>query len=238
MLFFFVVVLIEFIVLAGNVRLLKKIKYVTMKVAILIPNSKESLRCPNKNRILRKYTLQWIEKELKDLSSCYDISVYEIRDKKVPVDTSDDISYSYAINSIFVSDINEMKDLLKITDEKIIADVFVLLQLTQPARRAGALKEVLNSVQSHPNRLITSYSVVEFESWRIINDCNWNEYTRHTRKGNQLNVYDGAWYCWQSKEGSQIVFNKDNKKRFIKNIDKLIDVDTPEQLRKRFTILT
>lgn len=207
-----------------------------MNVAILIPNSKESTRCPGKNRVLRSYTLRWIEEELKDLTSHYDVSVYEIRDKSVAVDTSRDSDLSYRIHELYVSNVNEMKDLLKITDVKVMADIFVLLQLTQPVRRLGALKEVLKAVEQYPSKLVTSYSEIEFESWRIIRSGNWNEQVRHSKKGNCLNVYDGAWYGWMSRNGSQIVFNREDSKKFVKNIDQVIDVDYPEQLRNRFTV--
>ena len=65
------------------------------KVKILIPNSKESIRLPNKNRFLRHYTLKWLDEELKDISNDYDIEVIELRNSKVSVDNSSDNQYSY-----------------------------------------------------------------------------------------------------------------------------------------------
>ena len=58
------------------------------RVKVIIPNSKESVRLPNKNRMLRHYTLRWLDDEIKSLSSDYEVEVIELRNSKVSVDTS------------------------------------------------------------------------------------------------------------------------------------------------------
>lgn len=74
------------------------------RIKVIIPNSKESERLPNKNRILRHYTLQWLEDELKTLPKKWKIEVDELRNEKVEVDTTEDCKYSYNVNAVFCPD--------------------------------------------------------------------------------------------------------------------------------------
>ena len=168
------------------------------KVKILIPNSKESFRLPNKNRFLRHYTLKWLDEELKDISNDYDIEVIELRNSKVQVDTSSDNQYSYQIKSLFCPDevSNEMRDLLGWTEKRLESAIIVLLQLTQPIRRRGLLKDALRAINVNDGGLICSYVKQPYnEAWRVIRDDNWDEDMRRLKEP-YLRLYDGALYCW------------------------------------------
>jgi hypothetical protein len=118
------------------------------KVKILIPNSKESVRLPNKNRMLRRYTLEWLDGELKSLDNEYQIEVIELRNSKVAVDTSEDAKLGYQITALFCPDAvsNEMRDLLEWAEMRIESSLIILLQLTQPMRRKGLLKDALRAL--------------------------------------------------------------------------------------------
>lgn len=136
------------------------------KVKILIPNSKESVRLPNKNRLLRHYTLRWLDDELKGLSSDYEVRVMELRNSKVAVDTSEDNKYSYEITPLYCPDesSNDLRDLLAYEalqgfTSDVTIDVTILLQLTQPKRSLGLLERVIKATLSRPDRLTATYTM-------------------------------------------------------------------------------
>ena len=202
---------------------------IIMNVAIIIPNSKESERCKNKNRVLRHYTLDWLARELND-SKSINYNVYEVRDKSVPVDTSNDDRYPYTIHTLWLDGVNDMRVLLDNVDRLIDCDVYVLLQLTQPYRRYGLLHDALHTLSAYPHHLVTSCAIVDFDAWRIIHNGNWQDHIRHASKGNRLCMYDGAIYVWCKSSGVDIVFDYDKTKKFVTNTDRLVDIDYPDQL--------
>ena len=178
-----------------------------MKVEILIPNTKESERLPNKNRVLRKYTLGYLEHELKRVQEhckCMwrgknnlHVQVTELRNLQVPVDTSEDGKYSYEINAVFCPNevSNDMMPLLRWYDTQTNADIIILLQLTQPKRRDGLIVDAVNHLLKRDTELVTSYVTLPFnDAWRICNAActNWNEPMRHNE--NVIKLYDGAIY--------------------------------------------
>lgn len=168
------------------------------KVKILIPNSKESVRLPNKNRMLRRYTLQWIDEELKSLSNEYEVQVIELRNSKVAVDTSEDSKLNYKITPLLCPDevSEEMRDLIGWAEKRLESSVIVLLQLTQPMRRKGLLNDAIKAIMLNDGYLVTSYVKEPYkEAWRVIRADNWAENERGSKEPH-LKLYDGAIYVW------------------------------------------
>lgn len=170
------------------------------QIEIYIPNSKESERLPNKNRLLRQYTLDWLEEELKTLPKDWQVSVLELRNERVKVDTSNDCKLSFTIEPRFAPNeaSHEMQDLLhRMTDNAPQDAIKVLLQLTQPKRRKGLLLDAIKAHLRNPELLTTSFVEQPFEAWRIVRFRNWNEYSRTRKDGQSISLYDGAVYAWR-----------------------------------------
>ena len=205
------------------------------KVKILIPNSKESVRLPNKNRLLRHYTLRWLDDEIKGLSSDYEVRVMELRNSKVAVDTSEDNKYSYEITPLYCPDesSNELRDLL--AHEALhgfASDVTILLQLTQPKRSLGLLERVIKATLSHPDRLTATYTMQPIDLWRVLSPgmSNWQEQIRGDDSRNCLPMYDGAAYGYKDPA---LLWQHDTPKTMLENYKGiLIDVDTIEDYNK------
>ena len=204
-----------------------------LKVKILIPNSKESVRLPNKNRILRRYTLQWLDHEIKSLGNEYEVEVIELRNSKVAVDTSDDHRLGYKITALFCPDevSREMRDLIEWSEDRTESSLIILLQLTQPMRRKGLLKDALRAIRDHDGYLVCSYVRQPFsEAWRVISGNRWNETIRRDKE-QYLDLYDGALYGWQGKN-QRLLWDYEREKRLIYNYTgSLVDVDTIEDYR-------
>lgn len=204
-------------------------------VNIILPNSKESERCPNKNRALRKYTLDWLESEIPTIEDENTIAiVWELRNKNVPVDTTNDTKYTFKINPLFIPDehSNDMRPLMKYTEKYIKGDVNILAQLTQPMRRDGLLKDVVNSVLNDPIKLTVTYAEMRGESWRVIINDNWTEALRSTPEANIIKLYDGALYGWSSDITSKCLWKHNKRKNCVKNTSQVVDIDYPHQLEE------
>ena len=208
------------------------------RVKIVIPNSKESVRLPNKNRMLRHYTLRWLDAELQMLSSDYEIEVIELRNSKVAVDTSEDAKYSYQITPIYCPDevSNEMRDLLAWHAlHGSESDLDIQLLLTQPKRRRGLLEDAIKATLSNPDRLTASYTKQPLDLWRVITPKgdNWQEHIRGDATLNYLPLYDGAIYGYTNPA---LLWQHDKPKTMIENYKgMLIDIDTLDDY-KRFMI--
>lgn len=198
-------------------------------INIIIPNTKESTRLKNKNRMLRDYTLQWLAKEIPTIESQEQIAiVWELRNKNVPVNTENDKQYSFKIYPLFVPDeySNDMKPLLKWCEKRIKGDVNVLLQLTQPLRREGLLSDTITTLDNNPKLLVASYAEVPGERWRIIHDNRWLEEYRNTNESDTIKLYDGSIYAWDTDyKCAACLWNFKQKKSFVKNTEYLVDID-------------
>ena len=204
-------------------------------INIILPNSKESVRFPSKNRYLRDYTLEWLDKEIPSIETGDKIAiVWELRNKNVPVDTDGDKQYSFKIHPLWIPDqySNDMKPLLKYAEKHIKGDVNILLQYTQPARREGLLKDLYESVINSPKKLTVTYAETPLEGWRVIHDNNWSEHFRNTREGRYVKMYDGAGYAWSSDIGSKCLWQHKKKKNCIVNHSYVINIDYPEEYNK------
>ena len=208
------------------------------RVKVIIPNSKESVRLPNKNRMLRHYTLRWLDAELQMLSSDYEVEVIELRNSKVAVDTSEDAKYSYQITPIYCPDevSHEMRDLLAwdaLHGSEV--QIKILLQLTQPRRARGLLERVIKATEANPDRLTATYTKQPLDLWRVITPKgdNWQEHLRGDASLNYLPLYDGAVYGYTN---TSLLWQHDKPKTMIENYKgMLIDIDTLDDY-KRFMI--
>lgn len=202
-------------------------------INLLIPNSKESSRCPNKNRLLRKFTLEYLQRELPLIETEDKIClVWELRNENVPVDDSEDAKYTFKVNPLYIPDkfSEDMKPLLKYAESRIKGDIYVLLQLTQPVRREGLVKDVIDQVIEDSTRLTTTYAEIPGETWRVITNGNWNEALRHKPDASSIKLYDGACYGWSADVGSKCLWQWHRRKNFVKNGEKVIDIDYPQEL--------
>lgn len=202
-------------------------------INLLIPNSKESSRCPNKNRLLRKYTLEYLQRELPLIEAEDKICIiWELRNENVPVDTAGDEKYSFKVNPLYIPDkySEDMKPLLKYAESRIKGDIYVLLQLTQPERREGLVKDVIEKVIDDDTKLTTTYAETHGEAWRVIINENWQEQIRNRPEANTIKLYDGSCYGWSADVGSKCLWQWHKKKNFVKNGEKVVDIDFPEEL--------
>lgn len=207
-----------------------------MKIAIIIPNTKESARLPDKNRILRKYTLEYLNEELERVKDIFGgevvIQIFELRNRKVPVDTSADHKLNFKITPIYCPDkvSGDMKPLLNYFDEISGADLKILLQLTQPKKRALLIADVIKEAISGDERLITSFVNLPFEKWRILNPdlTNWNEAIR--KEECSFNLYDGAIYGY--RESAQLWAHDKEKKMILNYKGAVMDIDFKEDLER------
>ena len=236
-----------------------------MKVEIVIPNTKESERLPNKNRILRKYTLDYLEHELKRVQEhckCLwrgknnlRVEVVELRNENVAVDTSEDAKYSFEIKPMFAPNeaSHDMQPLMAWYDANTNADVVIQLQLTQPKRREFLIVDAVNHLLERDTELVTSYVTLPFnDAWRICNPQtnNWNEAMRH--KENVIKMYDGAIYGYvhfgddttqsdyfkvkTENRNSNLLWNFERDKYMIENYrGDVTDIDYKHQLEKFLT---
>ncbi len=205
-----------------------------MKIDILIPNSKESVRLPNKNRILRRYTLEYLNEELERVKEIFGdevvIRIIELRNRKVPVDTSADHKLNFKITPLYCPDevSGDMKPLLQYFDAISNSDYKILLQLTQPKKRALLIADVIKEALSGEERLITSFVNLPFEKWRILNDelSNWHEEIR--KEDSSFNLYDGAIYGFKN---SGLLWAHQKEKKMILNYKgAVMDIDFKEDL--------
>lgn len=207
-----------------------------MNIDVVIPNTKESARLPNKNRILRHFTLEYLNEELKRVKDVFaeDIAVriVELKNRKVSVDTSEDNKLNFKIHSIFCPDevSTDMQPLMKYFDQISKADYKIQLLLTQPKRRPYLLVDVIKEAIAGEEQLITSFVNMPFEKWRIVNEDfnNWNESIR--RKESSFNLYDGAIYGFKD---SALLWAHDKTKKMILNYKGAVtDIDFKEDLER------
>lgn len=129
------------------------------KVLAIIP-VKESTRFPHKNRLLASYTFKWLEDELKYTSE-EDISVDVVvagKEGEIP---------ELPERVLFVdTPCVAIKDDLNIVESKFAGyDCYLLLQLTQPVRYSGMLRDAIILCLSSGKPTISA-TLKQDESWR------------------------------------------------------------------------
>lgn len=198
-----------------------------MKLLISIPNTKKSERFPGKNKLLAQHTIQWINQELaySDLPEDWDIELVEI----VSPWTDETITPYQKFNSGFEDDHQKSLEALQ---KAFKADVHVHLQVTQPQRRRGLLRDAVNTLLATNADVISSYV-----TWK--NDYNWREIVK-TSKGHMFSFdkrsnewkhyYDGAIYV--AKDLTKL-WDYDAHWDFVYNTHSpVVDIDYEVQLGK------
>lgn len=186
----------------------------------------------------------------------WQFEIDELRNEKVEVDTSADAKYSFKINPVFCPDevSNDLKPLLAWYENEYntdsndrSVDFVVLLQLTQPRRKKGLMREALEKVMTNDGYLCTSYTVKPFaDAWRVIDERTntWDE-TKRNEAEPHLKLYDGGIYAWANfnphtinRNGlqhffideyynSKLLWNKNKYKHLVQNnVEHVIDIDT------------
>lgn len=194
-----------------------------MRLIVSIPNTKQSERFPGKNKLLAEHTIQWLNEELKTLPKEWEVEVVEITSPW----TDETITPYQKFNSGYEDDHQKSLEALQ---KAFKADLHVHLQVTQPKRRVGLLKDAVNTL------LTTNASVVSsYVTWK--NDYSWREIVKtpkghmfcHDKRNNDWkHFYDGAIYV--AKDLSKL-WDYDAKWDFVWNgHNPVVDVDYPHDL--------
>lgn len=174
---------------------------------------KPSSRFPNKNKILANYTIVWLLTEiayLKENVNVYTIGYREELPDKLPTDWK---HFEYH-NKNHQKVLEYAESVIESKDD----DIFILAQLTQPIRRRGLLKDVIESAKQ--NSTITACYAPD-NNWRIVNkNGGWDNSTKEYKL-----FYDRALYGW--KQGNlNSIFDKDYEHSIVINHNQLpIDID-------------
>lgn len=205
---------------------------------IFVPIKTHSLRCPNKNFVLLRHTLDYIAQTVGD-----DAFVHIITDSSIfePIVNSYTFRTSYWIedNHNSPSELHSIDKYLIKLDHSPTSRV-VILPVTQPCRSENLLTKLLRGVSLKPNDLITSY--VEITD-RSIFEIKENKFLIPNTKRcgsycTTKQIADGAIYyttasflhkCIQSEDTNYHFWNKSNL-TFIRNYAPLVDIDTNEDL--------
>lgn len=156
-----------------------------MEILVSIPNTKRSKRFPGKNKLLAASTIEWLDKEIAHLPEDWNVRIIEVVSP-----FTDEFCTSYEKFMVSYED-----DHLKLTEalqKSFSVDLHVHLQLTQPKRRVGLLKDCIDTL------ITTNADVVgTYVTWR--NDYNWRELKRNgdkvmfdksKRSEDQVSLYD------------------------------------------------
>ena len=194
-----------------------------MHILISIPNTKKSERFPGKNKLLAHHTIEWLNEELKTLPKEWEVEVVEI----VSPWTDETITPYQKFNSGYEDDHQKSLEALQ---KAFKADVHVHLQVTQPKRRVGLLRDAVNTLLTTNADVVSSYV-----TWK--NDYSWREIVKtpkghmfcHDRRSNEWkHFYDGSIYVardltklWDYDAHWEFVWNGHNP---------VVDVDYPQDL--------
>lgn len=194
-----------------------------MRLLISIPNTKKSTRFPGKNKVLAHHTVKWLNEEITDLPTDWDVKCIEVVSAWTDETCTD---YEKFL-------VNYEDNHIKLTEEiqkAFTADVHVHVQLTQPRRRKGLLKDCINTL------LATNADVVStYVKWR--NDVTWRElkrkgdkvmFSKELRSDEHVSLYDGSLYV--ARELPKI-FNTELNWDWVFNYSgQVCDVDYKEEL--------
>ena len=193
-----------------------------------------SVRCPNKNKVLLPYTLDQIHSllddivvitddlELKNISESFNVRVHlEEKNKQV-------------------CELKSIYDYIQNIDPSITE--FILLQVTQPIRNENLILNLLNEELGDFD-FITSYTKVSNRSIFLLNEDNSFKFDSYERKGSlceEVKMIDGCIYKIKTSFLNQVInsgeinhtFWNKSKIKFIENeSDIFLDVDTPKDLK-------
>ena len=163
-----------------------------MKTFILIPFKNESARLTGKNMMLLPFTLEWIEKELEGLEEEVEVHTFGCisTDKRKGIE-------SYGVEHVrlkFFED-RSHQGALENTLKKLGVkpeDRIIQLQLTQPKRKEGLLKEAIEALKEDSSKPIITATKVHIEN-RLVND----EGRRFFNQPEDLLLYDPPALYWR-----------------------------------------
>lgn len=196
----------------------------------------ESKRCPNKNKILLPFVLEQVydkldvvvitdDEELKNIAKQYNVNVF--------VETKDTQT----------SELNSIYNYLKVTNQLLIVKEFLHLPVTQPLTSNELINSVI-SVDITNYDFATTYTYVANRGIFLLNDDDTFKYDSYERKGSlceRVKMVDGCIYKIKTEFLTRVIksgntnnyFWNKSKIKFIENYDDfIIDVDTPNDLRK------
>lgn len=209
-------------------------------INIIITNTKESQRFPGKNDKLIKYTMEWLNEELNDLNDPNVHVWYFLRETM-----TDHKCHQYIINDNFhvvytpddkTSDSH--RDLFDWIQSNVIVDPkerFIQVQLTQPVRRKGLLKDVIKAIDDE--NLVLTYTQFDDMRWREIMDKGslpW-DYRQKDEKEYKC-YYDGAIAGWTGDVSKLFrLYDEKVPKCWIKNtVTPVCDIDSPWQFNHNY----
>lgn len=194
------------------------------KLLISIPNTKKSERFPGKNKLLAHHTVDWLNEELKNLPPEWEVKVVEL----VSPWTEEYISPYQKFDVPYE---NEHYKSLEYLQKHVEVDLHIHLQVTQPKRRCGLLKDAIETLIMTKADVVSSYV-----SWR--NDLSWRELKRNgerimfdkeLRSDEHKTFYDGSIYV--AKDLSKI-FDTDATWDWVFNYSgPVCDIDYREEIQ-------
>lgn len=192
------------------------------KILISIPNTKRSNRFPNKNRLLVKYTVDWLDEELQNLPDNWDVKVIEIIS-----DLTDSVT-DYPICRVDTDIAENHREIINFVHNKFNPHIHIHLQLTNYNRRLGLIKDAVLALVMDEADVVTSYCKwYDYLSWRDLTDGMF-----HSEKRNEelKRYYDGGIYVF--REPKQL-FDYKCKWSFIFNkVSPIYDIDYKEELER------
>ena len=161
-------------------------------VKLIVCNTKESRRFPGKNRLLAQITFDWIQEEIKDLKE--PVEVYYIqRENSLSVPLKfDNFNLVYCPDEsadVHLEVFKWFERTYGATDA-----TYVQLQVTQPNKRKGLLKDILDKVTD--DNMVLAYSVWDNEHWRIV-DNGTLEFEDERSTSGLSKFYDGSVCAWR-----------------------------------------
>lgn len=196
-----------------------------MKILVSIPNTKASTRFPGKNKLLAPATIEWLNNELTNLPEEWEVKVVELISPWTEeyITTYDKFDVPYE---------NEHQKSLEYLQKRVEADLHIHVQVTQPKRRCGLFKDVVDTFLMSEPDVVSSYV-----SWR--DDLSWRElkrngervmFNKELRSEEHKTYYDGAIYC--AKDLSKI-FDTDAQWDWVHNYSgPVLDIDYREELKQ------
>lgn len=198
-----------------------------MSTHIIITDAKESKRFPGKNQILSHYTLNWASEEAYD-----DAHFWYVFREDEEFKGRIDMNNCHILFAPENKKYDDHKTLLEWIYEQINdkAGKYVLLQLTQPVRRYGLLKETIDNIGD--GKVVLSYVTWPDNKWRMVDDGTL-EYMEQ-RDDIPHKFFDGAVYGWQGKP-DKIFDLKNQEKTWVDNgIAPVCDIDNPWEYSEKY----
>lgn len=202
------------------------------RINIIITDTKESERFPGKNDRLAEYTFEWLLDEIQDFSTSENVHLWYILREGKGFKSHFNLDTCHIVFSPDDPTSDSHKPLLKWFEEKYgkPKDTFILLQLSQPLRRRGLLREVVDAVTQ--DNVVLTYTMWGSSHWRIVDNGTMEH--DDERQDDIHRFYDGAVYAWQGSSG-KIFDLRSQSKVWVKNYTgPVCDIDHPWEYNKEY----